>query len=372
MYRGRLQRDLEIWTGKGLLSKETAVSLLADYDSRPQSFTVGRMLMMLAAILIAAALLLFIASNWEAIPRIARVAMLIALIWAAYGGAAFQSARGGTYLPGALLLIGVSAFGASLALVGQMYHLSGDTESTALLWFLMCFATALLFRSAALTYYSGVLAWFYFTMQASDGDLPNDIFAYGAPALAVMLVALTWYTSAARAKHLAYTLVLAWLAFRYVDDPSPFAAWSYAITGAVLFLLATLPISPLRALARRAGSAPAFYALVLAILGLGLNQIEQTDIFGAGPPSLPAIVLAGLAAGFSVLAIALDGRDNAAVRYLGYAVFAVELLYMSLDVAGSMIGTSGIFLFSGVFLGVVAWLVIRLEKRFASQRRIGA
>lgn len=372
MYRGRLQRDFDVWTGKGLLPAETAAALLREYDERPHSFTVGRMLMMLAAILMAAAILLFIASNWEQIPRTARVAMLVALIAAAYGAAAFTSMRGGTYLPGAFLVIGMSGFGASLALVGQMYHLSGDTEATALLWVLMCLATALLFRSAALTYYAGVLMWFYFVSQISDGDLPADLFAYGAPVLAVILVAMTWYTGAARAKHLAYLLILAWLAFRYVDDPSPLTAWTYAFTGGILFLLAAMPVSPLRLLAARAGSSPAFYALVLTLLGLGLNQLEQADIFGVGPPTFHGIMLAGLAAGFSVLAIALDGRDNAAVRYLGYAVFAVELLYLSLDVAGSMIGTSGIFLFSGVFLALVAWLVIRLEKRFAGQRSMGA
>lgn len=368
MYRGRLQRDLELWADKGLLTRDTAALLPADYDARPQSFTVGRMLMMLAAILIAAALLLFVAANWEEIPRLARASLLIALIWASYAGAAWQAARGGTYLPGALLLVGISAFGGALALIGQMYHLSGDTESTALVWVLMSMATALLFRSAALTYYSAVLAWFYFAMQISDGDLPADLFAYAAPVLAAGVIALAWYTGASRARHLAYTLVLGWLAFRYVDDPSPLVAWSYAGAGAVLFLLAVLPISPLWVLARRAGSAPAFYALVLALLGLGLNQVEAADIFGAGSPSMPALLLAMLAAGFSVAAIALAGRDNGAVRYLGYAAFAVELLYLSLDLAGSMIGTSGLFLFSGVFLALIAWLVIRLEKRFASQR----
>ncbi|MGO7164521.1 DUF2157 domain-containing protein, partial [Rhizobium johnstonii] len=80
MYRGRLERDLSLWVGKGLLGQETAGALLAEYDSRPASFSLGRVLMALAAVLLAAAILLVVASNWEAIPRLVRVGGILALI----------------------------------------------------------------------------------------------------------------------------------------------------------------------------------------------------------------------------------------------------------------------------------------------------
>ena len=75
MYRDRLERDLAIWVGKGLIERPQADALLAEYDGRESSFSVGRALMMIAACLIAAALLLLVASNWEAIPRLMRVVL---------------------------------------------------------------------------------------------------------------------------------------------------------------------------------------------------------------------------------------------------------------------------------------------------------
>ncbi len=58
MYRGRLERDLKHWTAQGLLDAPTAGRLLQEYDSRPSSFSLGRVLMIIAALLVAA--------NWEA------------------------------------------------------------------------------------------------------------------------------------------------------------------------------------------------------------------------------------------------------------------------------------------------------------------
>ncbi len=368
MYRGRLQRDLSIWVEKGLLTGEAAAGLLREYDERPQSFTVGRVLMMLAAVLVAAAILLFVAANWEAIPREMRVGLLILLIWGFHGLASYTSGKGSNYLPGVFLVLGSASFGASIALIGQMYHLTGDALSAALTWFAGTVVTAALYRSAALTYVAGALAWFGLTsfVDAAPGG-PGDPWFYMPFLQAIVVVGLVRYTGADRARHLAYTLVLGWLAWAYVDRQGLFQPWHFIVFGTGLFLLASLPVSPLREAARKAGAAPAFYSFVLALMGFVLYQIDNSEFFenGSGPASA---IPAGLTAAMAVLAIALEGRDNGAVRYLGYAVFTVEVLYLSMAVAGTIIGTSGLFLFSGLFLAGVAWLVIKLEKRFGAAR----
>ncbi len=368
MYRGRLQRDLAIWVEKGLISSDTAVNLLKEVDARPQSFTVGRVLMMLAAVLVSAAILLFVAANWDGIDRSMRTGLLILLIWAFHGLAAFTATRGSSYLPGVFLVLGSASFGASIALIGQMYHLSGDELSAALTWFAATAVTAVLYRSAALTYVAGGLAWFTLTamVDSSIGGL-SDPWFYLPFAQALVVIGLVRYTGADRARHLAYALILGWLAWTYVDQHGVFKPWHFIALGVGLFLLATLPVSPLREAARKAGAAPAFYSFVLAIMGFVLYQVDNDSFFDSGT-TLKSAIPAGMTAAMAVLAIALDGRDNGAVRYLGYAVFTLEILYLSMAVAGTIIGTSGLFLFSGVFLAAVAWLVIRLEKRFGPAR----
>ena len=62
-------------------SKPQAAALIAEYDSAPASFSLGRVLIRTGSLPVAAAMLLLVASNWDAIPRLVRVGLLLALIW---------------------------------------------------------------------------------------------------------------------------------------------------------------------------------------------------------------------------------------------------------------------------------------------------
>ena len=359
MYRGRLENDLSIWVKAGFVSRQQADAMLKEYDGRESSFSVGRVLMMIAACLIAAALLLLIASNWEAVPRPARAGLLVFAIWFFHGGAAWLLMRQHQALAQAALVIGTAGFGAALSLVAQMYHLSGDMLDMLRAWFLFTVLTAVAFRSNAAAYLCGFLAWGYFATLISDS--PFDWQAGQGllvPVMAVVLVGLVHYTKAARLRHLAYMLMLAWLVWMLADSESVGGAMMLAVAGVVCFLLATLPLSPLHAMARNAGAAPAFYAFVAFLIGIGVLHVEYDD--PGGRLAIGIVTMAGC-----VAAIALGGRDNGAVRYLAYAVFALEILYLASETIGSILGTSGFFLVSGLVVALTAWIVITLEKRMS-------
>lgn len=359
MYRGRLERDLATWVGKGLLTDETADSLLKEYDTRPASFSLGNVLMILAAILLAAAILLVIASNWEQIPRLVRVGVILALIWAVHLGAAAMLARGAVAAASGLLVIGTLSFGGAISLVGQMYHLSGDEQAVMYLWFAIAAVSAVFFRSAVVAAVAGFLSWASFAVYLNAYDMRWMSFhPWVAPLMAVVVIALVRYTGADRARHLAYLLLVGWLAWLYTLDSDIRLACAYAIVGMLVFILVGLPFSPLSRLVKTAGAAPAFYAFLVAVIGLFYLHVE-IDQGGQ------LIVLGVLTLASAILAIGLQGRDNGAVRYLAYTVFAIELLYLGSVTVGSILGTSGLFLCSGLFVAAVAWVVIRLERRFA-------
>lgn len=367
MYRGKLKRDLDLWVGMGIMPADAATAALKEFDSRPQTFTVGRVLMMLAAVLLASALLLFVAANWDGLDRWVRVALLLGGIWLFHGLAASTAIRGSAYLPGVFLVLASASFGASIALIGQMFNLSGDGMSAAFLWFAMTAASAILYRSAALSYMAGILAWFQFSTMVMEGVSSPTSFWFYIPFLqAVLVIVLARYSGALRARHLAYILKLGWIAWVDADNRLPLSSWQIAVLGLVLFLAAALPASPLHSVARAAGPAPAFYAFCLTLLGLFLFQADTGNFFGSGLSDLTDAWPAVVCAAFAVLGIALEGRDNSAIRYLGYAVFAVEIFYLAMEAAGTILGTSGLFLGAGLLLAAVAWLVIRLERRFAA------
>ncbi len=362
MYRGRLERDLSLWVEKGLLEAKAAEALLAEYDARPASFSLGRVLMGLAAVLLGAALLLLVASNWEYIPRLVRVGLMLALIWAVHIGAALLLLRGALATAGGLLVIGALSFGGAISLVGQMYHLSGDEQAVMYLWFAVATVSAILFRSAAVTVVAGFLSWVSFAVYLENFDTRWFGFGPYVPlVMAAVVIGLVRFTGAERARHLAYLLVVGWLAWLYVVVDEISVAIAFAALGMLAFLLTALPVRPISALVGTAGAAPAFHSFLVAIMGLLLLHTELDE--GA-----PMVVIGLLTLAAAVAAIVLHGRDNGAVRYLAYGAFAAEMLYLASVTVGTILGTSSLFLFSGLVVAAVAWVVIRLEKRFAAGR----
>ncbi|MDI7863934.1 DUF2157 domain-containing protein [Rhizobiaceae bacterium n13] len=366
MYRGRLERDFRTWVEKGLLDERTAAAMLDELDGRESSFNLGRVLMIIAALMVSAAILLVVASNWQEIPRLARVVGLVALIWVFHLGAAICIMRDASRLAAAFLVAGTMTFGAAVSLVSQMYNISGDTLSFMALWFGAACVTAALFRSPASTVVAGFLSWVFFGLYLGEFDGRWDaLWAWGAPMMAVVTLGLVYVTKASQARHLAYLLLIGWITWIYFVREDTTTATAIAVVGLVGFLTAALPASPAFNLARAAGPAPAFYTFLLGSIGLGLLHLEFDD--AAGRLAIGIVTMAA-----AVAAIALAGRDNGAVRYLGYAVLALEILYLSFETVGTILGTSGFFLLSGLIVAALAWLVIRLERRFSGRNGVEA
>ncbi|WEX78863.1 DUF2157 domain-containing protein [Sinorhizobium numidicum] len=359
MYRGRLERDLKRWVDLGLLPEPSARAILSEYDSRNSAFNVGRVLLVLAALLVSAAVLLLVAANWELLPRLVRVAGIALLIWTSHFLGAYLLGRGARAPAAALLVLGTMSFGAGIALVGQMYHLSGDAADAMLVWFTGACFSAAVFASPAVTAVAAALAWaFLVTLLMTGGGLvpTTGIHIWLVPILAAIVIVLVRYTEAGRVRHLAYLLCVAWLGALYASTDEIWFAALLFVGGLAGFLLASLPQSPLYRLASEAGSAPSFYSFAVAILGLVALQTELMSLWGE-------IAVGAALLAVALLGIGLGGARNGAVRYLGYVAFAGETLYLAFATLGSILGTSGFFLVAGVVVALVAWLVIRLEGR---------
>lgn len=364
MYRGRLERDLKVWVAKGLIDENTVGRVLSEYDGRESAFSLGRVLMVIAALLLGGAVLLLIAANWEAIPRLARLVGIVALIWAAYLLAAVLRIRSAPRLSEAVLVMGTLFFGGAIALVGQMYHLSGDATDAAIVWFAGAVIAALLFRSPAVT---GVAAFLAFVVAYAEWSesfgASDDLLLWLMPLMALVVIGLVRFTGADRTRHLAYLLMIGWVLLLYSEYEAPATALLIAAAGGICYLMAALPGSPVRSLATRAGTAPAFYSFLLLMLGLAILHFEAAS----DTPFVARLALGIVTLATAILGIALSGRDNGAVRYLAYAVFAAETLYLASETLGTILGTSGFFLISGLVVAAVAWLVVRLERRFATR-----
>ena len=355
-YSKRLARDVERWVDSGLIDRPTGEMLLRDAEANDRrSFSFGFILMMMAALLLCAAILLLVASNWEAIPRLARVVLLFLIIFAGYVGGALLKMRGHAAYAEGCWLIAATAFGGAIALIGQMYHLSGDEETAILTW---CAGTALaaaLLRSGPLTIGAAAIAASWLFTEGFDIWGRSFVpLAYPLVAAALWLVSL--WTRSVMARHLLVLSLIAYAVMLVDQYDVTFVAMCLAAVSLVLLGAAAVAGAAMERVARLDGRLP-LHALLGFLTGAAILQFEHTE--SAAMLVVAALVVFAAIAG----AVMLLGRDSRGLRWLAYLGFAFELCFLYVATVGTMLGTAGLFLAAGVVLGVVAFLIIRVERR---------
>lgn len=360
-YRDRLRNEIARWRGAGLVDAATAESLLRDVEqNRSEGFSFGSVLAIMAAVLVGAAVLVFVAANWEGIPRLGRVAGLFALIAAGYVGGALLKARDHPGFGEGLFLVGAAAFGGAIALIGQMYHMTGDETQAVLTWCVGTLVAAVGLRSPVLTVAATLIAVTWFLMREFDTGYGTE-HAHGFLLVGAVIWAASYWTGSRAARHLLLLSVILYVVVVAISSSSVAAIGvALALASALVFLAAYLAPDAVERFARLGGPYPA-HSLIGFVSGLTLVQVEVYDEFG---PMLLATLVAY--AGI-VAALVMRGRESALMRWLAYAAFTVELLITYVVTVGSMMDTAGLFLFSGLALALVAFFIIRIEKRMGSR-----
>lgn len=361
-----VQREIEQWERRGLIDSDTAGRLRDDIEKQGGGFAVSGVLIVMSALLFSAALLIFIAANWEAMPRLARVGLIATIILAANGLGAWASILGRHYLADALWLIGSAAFASGMALVSQMYHLSGSESGLYMVWWLSAIVSAMALRSRVLTMASILLAVVWLVTDLGDWDGIERGLPLTAHLFPLMLAA-GWAVSLHTRIALARDLAL--LAFgAYVT--ALFVAWGVVVPIATMALAAFGFVAVTRMERKDAPSRAPHLGLELAMLQYFLLagvllHVEWHE--GGGLAVVASLMIAGLTA-----ALLLGGKESSGVRRLVYVAFAAELVFIYVQTIGTMLGTFGFLTLAAIALAVFARLVTRFERRMAPPAQEGA
>ena len=359
-YKERLRGDIARWRNDGLIDGRTADVLAADVERRHgDGFTFGNVLAIMAAVLVGAAILVFIAANWEGIPRPGRVGALFALMAASYVGGAVLKQRNHAGFGEGMFLIGAVTFGGAIALIGQMYHMTGDETQAALTWCVGTIIAALGLRSPVLTVASVLIAVAWFLMRELDYSSFERQHTHGFLLVGALIWAVSYWTGSRAARHLLLlSLVLYAWTIAISGDWAAAIGLILAVVSALVFLVAYWAPDWVERFAKLGGPYPA-HSLIGFVSGLTLVQMQVYDSFG------PMLLTTLLAFAGIVAALVMRGKESRLMRWLAYAAFTVELLITYVVTVGSMIDTAGLFLFSGLALALVAFFIIRVERRLA-------
>jgi uncharacterized membrane protein len=177
--RSWLAGEVAQWQKEGLIRDDQARLILARYGLAAAGTAaslghrrIAQALALLGAILVGAGVILVVGANWESVPRLLRLLLLMALIALFYasGFVLAHSRRSHPAIGRALILLGSLIWGASIFLVAQSYHVGaeGGERSAILLWFLGVLPIVYILRSPEHAALAVILLWFWYGWTLGD------------------------------------------------------------------------------------------------------------------------------------------------------------------------------------------------------------
>ncbi|MEQ8401439.1 MAG: DUF2157 domain-containing protein [Roseitalea porphyridii] len=380
-----LEHQIRDWRNRGVIDDAVAAALVEDVrkgvknapSSAVRRFSFFRIVALFAAVSFAAAILMFISANWEAIPRLVKAAGVMALIGAGLVGGALVRSRGGRIGPRleeAFYLVAGAAYVGGVALVGQMYHLPG-TIGEAMAGFALGLGIAgvLVRGNVLLAGALGALAWWYVETPNAANLLDRQfaivvavcaagfIFAHltgmrrlRIVAIAAVLVSMLPFLIATVVPWIIDMIEAAVEFYQGLPEATRIALWLLVLVAGVIILWLSRGTTEGSGWAQRLAPAIGF---ALGVGALAVLHAESETL-------LPLIVVGPLALAFALFALFAHGAASRPIRYLAYALFVGEILFLYAATVATLLGTAGFFFAIGPMLTVLAAVIYASEQRF--------
>jgi uncharacterized membrane protein len=383
-YESWLGEEVTAWAREGIVSDAQAEAIRRRYAAEAVSMRRGRVTETLAtvgAVVAGLGIVLFFAANWDGLPRPARVLLLLGTVVGAYvGGIWLRDVRGTQPQVGAaLLLLGGIAFGASLFLVGQMYHVQAHDPLALLALAAGTAATAWIARSQALATLALAAggAWLVFEAAVAGPGEDLDTIAYLPVVAAVYGAALYGFGTGLADRLGPFTAPARWLGasagifgtfvltFRGVVGElvrrEPLGVW----LGSALVVLGFAAVAGAVVLLLWSGRSTAVYeaAAVAATAVLVLLAVLVPESADSGDPVVYPILFNVLVAALALGAVLVGyANDEQWLVTGGLAWIGVDLIARYLDFFWDLLPRSLVFVGVGAGILVLAYALERQRR----------
>ncbi len=302
LYLKQLARDLPGWVEKGWVAPGGDQAILDDLRSGLRTGNIAPLAFgILGAVALGAGIVTFFAANWQEIPKIAKLGLLLAALWGCFAGAALCLRRDASPMIGqAVLLLAVLVFGANIELIGQAYHIGNHYPDGLLLWALGALALTALVPSEPVAVLGFVLTGLWSTAETIGfwGSVHWPFLILWAAFMAPTL-ARRWVV----ARHMGFLAALYWCGISLVNlhpGESLFLEIVYVPAAMTIGLLG----AEIGSRGAETGATMRSYSLILglfALYGLGfrlyqaIGRIREPHWLWIGIFALACIAVIGLA-----------------------------------------------------------------------------
>lgn len=177
LFKRDIVHESRSWVQQGLISEDQAKSICSQYDvdyglEQDHNYAY-RILVTLAYVFIGLAVITLIGANWEDIPRALRMWGLIGITMLIHAFGCISYKNGDHSKAKSFFLLGNFAYGASIVLIAQTYHLGEHMPDGIFWWALGSLPFGLLLNSASLMLFSLLLSVIWFFVESSMGFYPT-------------------------------------------------------------------------------------------------------------------------------------------------------------------------------------------------------
>jgi uncharacterized membrane protein len=388
------KHDIDRLLADALISTDQHGAIVARYALADTRGRLGGILAMIGAALVAAGIALLISANWESIPRLVKVAGVIALLVGAHAGGLWLTARNYPRFASAAHVVGSVLFLLAIALIGQVYNISSREPNAFLLWAVGIAALPWLLQSRAQYVLWMVAVSVWLVAEAGEPGSPLYLRSFDGAATLLGVFGLLWLAVglAQRLLHahratalfaldgeragtalmnLALLVLVAGVhGFSREAVPLPLQWWVLGAISLAVVLFCLLKDAQLSPASKRVWSVAWLAAALCVLLAtvpfewrhMGLEH--RTWLAKDRYAWLAALVLLG----FCIAQIQAGlARGSATLINLGVAFVALNITVIYLRLFGSMMQTGLMFVFTGIALVALAWVLERARRKLMAQ-----
>lgn len=369
-----LRRELDSWRKEGIIGEEQAKAILSRYgiseeiaETKKRYGKLVTIIAILGTIILGVGVILFFASNWQEIPKWAKLLVIFGTIIASYHiGYQFRFEKQNYPRVGsALLFLGTILFGAGIFLIAQIFHIRAHYPNGVLFWAVGIFPLAYIIESRPIlslgllnmTLWLGMESWFW---MGSDAD--NLILMIGLYLIFGILVysigSLHTQYEKTRIYRLPYRIIglIIILAASYIftfgfiwEEQSEYniSALPWFLTGLIVTSLMALITCIANLILRRVESKTHKYEMIgltaLLILDFIFLLLPSPEIY----PILFNIILFGEIIGIIFVGYLVEER---ALINIGLTFFAIDLFTRYFDFFWKLLPRALFFIIGGLIL----------------------
>ncbi len=390
-----LEANSGVWVERGIITGEQRQLILDDHDVAAAGLAGRRayarlvtILATLGAILAGTGVILFFASNWEEIPRYAKLALVLSAVVISYSLAFWlKYAWGYERVGGAVLFLGTFLYGAGVFLVAQVYNMPVDNPALLGWWFIGVLPLGYAVRSRAMVFLAiivGTSALGWKLTQWQQMDVPTTLAMYATIGAGVYALGLlqAWRSKTAFFS-MPYSLLGILIAFSctyflsFDEDvidwywrsnaALPVGAWVIAGAGAGMSAVAVVVALVFRTARKEERVYRLLDACGGAVLAGGALALllHPFDTVGPYVVLFNALLFSGA---LWAIVLGLLGKREGLLNF-GVAFFGLGIATRYVDIVWGMMDTSLFFMTGGLALLALGFVLERARRKLIGRWR---